>query len=92
MGSLSSRPQIPSQPQVVYMPTPVYVPAPSSPSTPTPTGSAPPAQTPEQVAAEGRKTSLLQRSRGRDGTVQTSFRGLLELAGNAAGRKTLLGE
>lgn len=89
MGSLSSRPEIPAQPQVVYMPTPVYAPSSSSPSAPAPSGSSP---TPEQAAAQGRTASLLQRSRSRFGTVQTSFRGLLELAGNAAGRKTLLGE
>jgi hypothetical protein len=97
MGSLSSRPQVPSQPQIVYIPAPVYVPSPSSPSsspsTPAPTGSSPSTPTPEENAESNRKASLLQRSRGRFGTVQTSFRGLLDLAGNALNnRKTLLGE
>jgi hypothetical protein len=44
--------------------------------------------TPEQA----RTQSLLQRNRGIFGTVQTSFRGLLDLANPASGRKTLLGE
>lgn len=86
MGSLSSRPKVPAQPQVVYVPSPVYAYTPPT-GTDAPTSS----ETPEQTAA-ARKASLLQRSRGRLGTIATSFRGLLDLAGSSSGRKTLLGE
>lgn len=87
MGILSSRPDVPAQPQqqVIY-----YAPAPQSVTqTPAPTT---PQATPEESAATARSNSLLQRSRGRFGTIQTSFRGLLDLANPAAARKTLLGE
>lgn len=45
----------------------------------------------ESVAAE-REENLLRRSRGRTGTIQTSFRGLLNQADQSGKRKTLLGE
>jgi hypothetical protein len=89
MGSLSSRPSVPSQPQVVYYtPAPSYAPPASNPSTPSniPSGEDP------ETPGEARTQSLLQRNRGIFGTVQTSFRGLLDLANNVTGRKTLLGE
>ena len=86
MGSLTSRPSVPApQPPVIVSPPP----APVQPVTPTSTddkGSS------EQSASEARQQSLLGRSRGRFGTVQTSFRGLLGLSDNSAQRKTLLGE
>lgn len=93
MGSLGSRPEIPAaQPQVIYY-TPV------SPTTTTPTtgdsgsGSGEGSLSGAQSSSDARTTNLLQRNRGIFGTVQTSFRGLLGLAGGAgSGRKTLLGE
>ncbi len=95
MGSLSSRPSVPAptQPQVVFIP--------SQPTTSTPTTAAPQSDAAEtgggdssvpQSASEAREQSLLRRSRGRFGTVQTSFRGLLGLSNTDTGRKTLLGE
>lgn len=81
MGSLSSRPKVPSQsPIVYYTPTPA-----SSGQTDTPSD-------PETDPSEARKNNLLQRGRGRFSTIQTSFRGLLSLADSSSGRKTLLGE
>lgn len=80
MGSLSSRPKVPSQPQTVY-----YMPPPS-PSTQIDTAD------PDAEVAEARKNNLLQRGRGRFSTIQTSFRGLLSLTDANAQRKTLLGE
>ena len=81
MGSLSSPPPSPTPPPPP--PPPVGVPAPA----PIESG----AEESGQSSAEARTESLLRRNRGRFGTVQTSFRGLLGLAGNN-GRKTLLGE
>lgn len=91
MGSLASRPKVPSnpQPQIVYVrqPAPSTKPAPSTP---------PPekkdAQDGDKAAAETREQSLLTRDRSRYGTVTTSFRGLLNLASNGGQKKTLLGE
>lgn len=89
MGSLTSRPSVPSQPQVVYVPQPVAAtPAPAEDTTASDTPSA------EEVASEARTQSLLDRERSRFGTVLTSFRGLLGLSDNndTSQRKTLLGE
>ena len=66
--------------QIVYMPVP-------SPVVPAVDHAAP-----EKTASEMRAGSLLARDRSRFGTIATSFRGLLDLAGNAGKRKTLLGE
>ena len=97
MGSLTSRPKVPQQtrsPQVIYVPSP-------QPHTPVTTGNTGGGSSTggsdntanaDEVRAEAREQNLLSRSRGRLGTVQTSFRGLLSLAGGNAGRKTLLGE
>lgn len=105
MGSLTSRPKVPSapQPKIVYVPAPqpVYTPPPSSvptlPSSQTGGVTAPvparPVPTPEEQQTEARTQSLLERDRGRFGTVMTSFRGLLGLAtGTNTKPKTLLGE
>jgi hypothetical protein len=84
MGSLSSRPKVPSAPQVVYVPQPT-----------TPTSSPDPVDTvtnSEAVSKEAREENLLRRSRGTAGTVLTGFRGLLETIGGNQSRKTLLGE
>jgi hypothetical protein len=91
MGSLASRPKVPSnpQPQIVYMQQPAYQPPPT-PKTPMNNGDA---QGDETSAAKAREESLLTRDRSRYGTVTTSFRGLLNLASNGGGqKKTLLGE
>ncbi len=92
MGSLSSRPSVPAQPQVVFIPSQPTV------STPTAASQVDTAETDggdssvPQSASEAREQSLLRRSRGRFGTVQTSFRGLLGLSNTDTARKTLLGE
>ncbi len=88
MGSLASRPKTPAvQPvQYVYMPT-----TPSYSSTSTTTTPAPATPSDDDVQASARNQSLLERRRGRLGTVLTSFRGLLN-DGVSGARKTLLGE
>ena len=94
MGSLGSRPSIPAAPtpaptsvQTVTTQAPVVTTT-ASQSTNTPSEAER-----EQAQSEARSNSLLNRSRGRFGTIRTGFRGLLDLApAQAAGRKTLLGE
>ncbi|MCC6598519.1 MAG: hypothetical protein IT559_07000 [Alphaproteobacteria bacterium] len=102
MGSLASRPSVPSypSPQIVYVPQPAPAAPPPQPASsgaaPSPgdqggngsSGTATPAPSPEK----SRQTSLLARDRGRFGTIQTGFRGLLETAFGNNQRKTLLGE
>lgn len=84
MGSISSRPRVPAQPQVIY-----YVPQQQQAAAPAESGE----PGPDEVAAEQRRKNLLSRGRGRFGTIRTSFRGLLSLAGGGDGQpKTLLGE
>lgn len=86
MGSISSRPPVPSQSQVVYVPaTPAPTPAPS-------TGSSGASNPPTPSQSENRSASLLQRDRSRFGTILTGFRGLLSQNTQAQQRKTLLGE
>ncbi len=85
MGSLTSKPKSLPVPQIYYPPAPTS--APATPVTPAPT--------PEEMAAEQRRKNLLGRDRGRFGTVQTGFRGLLDLVSfgqDKSKRKTLLGE
>lgn len=92
MGSLSSRPKVPSQPtpQVVYVPQSTTS---STATTATTTSTENTDQTDQHTSAQQRAASLLARDRGRLGTIQTSFRGLLDLVGqNKQQRKTLLGE
>lgn len=84
MGSLASRPSVPSvpsspQPQIAYVP-------------PAPPPSAPTAEPAASSPEKARQASLLARDRGRFGTIQTGFRGLLESAFGKGQRKTLLGE
>lgn len=85
MGSLTSGPKAPapSPQQVVYVPpasstTPAAVTSPDAPTA--------------EAAATARTQSLLSRSRGRLGTIATSFRGFLGEQDASAKRKTLLGE
>ncbi|MGB0719003.1 MAG: hypothetical protein ACPGRX_00930 [Bdellovibrionales bacterium] len=93
MGSLTSRPKVPTQ-------TVIYRTAPTTSVTTVSTSSAESTsntQNAENTTSEAeqaaRSQSLLQRERGRLGTVQTSFRGLLGLTDTAiAPRKTLLGQ
>ncbi len=91
MGSLASRPKVPdvAPVQYVYVPTSTYTaPAATSDSS---SGTTTPAPTEEEVKATARTNNLLDRRRGRLGTVLTSFRGLLnDTVGGA--RRTLLGE
>lgn len=87
MGSLISRPKSPAV-QTVYVPQSAPVVTEAAVEA-TATEAAP---DPAQEAAAARKKSLLARERGRFGTVQTGFRGLLALTQNNQQRKTLLGE
>lgn len=93
MGSLTSRPKTPATipQQVVYVPQQTSTPAPSN------TSQAQTQQETQELSAEeqnaeSRTQNLLTRERGRYGTVNTSFRGLLSLAGTGGQGKTLLGE
>ena len=87
MGSLASRPKTPAvQPvQYVYMPASSYS---SSSAAATPASAAP---SDDNVQTGARNQNLLERRRGRLGTVLTGFRGLLNDTMGGA-RKTLLGE
>ncbi len=101
MGSLASRPVVPAaQPQVVFVPGPAVTTTQttsgsgSGGGTNTSTGGTGGGVTSsgDPTASEQRTGSLLQRGRGRFGTIQTSFRGLLSAATAGGQRKTLLGE
>ncbi len=89
MGSLASRPKTPDVTPVQY----VYVPAASSytATAPATTAAPPPAATDDDAQASARQQNLLERRRGRLGTVLTSFRGLLNDTVSGS-RKALLGE
>lgn len=91
MGSLASRPKVPDiQPvQYIYVPpaTSSYTPPASAVNNPVDA----PTPTEAEVQASARSANLLERRRGRLGTVLTSFRGLLNDTVSGA-RKTLLGE
>lgn len=83
MGSVNSKSKAPpSQPvqTIVYR-------------TPEPAIPIEPVKTDQEVLAEARTQSLLRRSRGRFGTILTSFRGVLSAKENDnKSSKTLLGE
>ena len=87
MGSMTSRPKLPPVQQPMFISVPTSMPAPATPM--------PPAAQEYGAAndnpAKQRAASLLNRDRGRLGTIMTGFRGLLS-SGNGIGRKTLLGE
>ena len=78
MGGLTSKPTTVTR--TVYQPT-----------TTTQTESAEPEKSAAELASDSREKSLLRRDRGRSGTVQTSFRGLVN-DDASAGSKTLLGQ
>lgn len=84
MGSISSRPAVPST-------TIVHQTAPTS-TTDSGSSATEPEQSTAELASDNRESSLLKRDRGRGGTVQTSFRGLVEEINGGTSRKTLLGE
>lgn len=95
MGSLTSRPSVPSpQPQIVYVPQPVAQPTPAPSRASEDPGDSLSSREPvaEETASEVRQQSLLGRERSRFGTIQTSFRGLLSQSDATPQRKTLLGE
>lgn len=86
MGKIIS---IPKAPKAPAPPPPVVVKAPE----PEPTPVAAPEPTAEELADAERVKAIASRRRGRLGTVGTSLRGVLsDTIGDAAGRKTLLGE
>ena len=93
MGSLTSGPSIPTpQPKIVYVPQTVSSTTSTSTSSDTSSNTDTSSTDGATTASDISEKSLLSRDRSRFGTVQTSFRGLLGLADNAAQRKTLLGE
>lgn len=84
MGSIIKKPKAPA---VQYI----------APRAPAPIVAEPtePQQTDAEISASARTQGLLRRSRGRLGTIATSFRGFLSSAdnsNNSTQRKTLLGE
>lgn len=86
MGSITKRPKTPTV-TYVKQTVPTSVVASTSETTAAPT------QTETEISTESRTDSLLRRSRGRFGTIATSFRGLLSSADNNENQpKTLLGE
>ena len=95
MGGLTSSPNIPKpQPQVIYVRQPNAAPTPS-PSANTSADNTSNDGGSESEASNGsvvRRQSLIERERGRFGTVTTGFRGLLNAVSSDAQRKTLLGE
>ena len=95
MGSLSSRPDVPSPVQTIAVPVVSQSTSTTSADTGADSGRGVDTDIADaQSASEVRTQNLLQRNRGRFGTIRTGFRGLLELAGggSSGSRKTLLGE
>lgn len=89
MGSLTSRPKVPTAPApVIIQPAPAPAPTPVAAPAPAPE----PEQTAEEAAAEKRTENLLRRNRGRAGTIRTSLLGLQNTAASSGERKTLLGQ
>ena len=91
MGSLFSGSKAPpQQQQIITAPPPVQpvitTPEPINEETGLET------KTEEQSASEQRTQNLLRRHRGRLGTIQTGFRGLLSQTVTDKQRKTLLGD
>ncbi|MFN3826923.1 MAG: hypothetical protein ACK4NR_04785 [Micavibrio sp.] len=92
MGGLVSKPKAPAPSPVQY----VYLPSSTATTTASADSTAEPATTvidngDESIKTQARQANLLDRRRGRLGTVLTSFRGLLNDAVGSP-RKTLLGE
>lgn len=92
MGGLVSKPKAPAPSPVQY----VYLPSLTATTTASADSTVEPAtivtdNDDESIKAQARQANLLDRRRGRLGTVLTSFRGLLNDAVGSP-RKTLLGE
>ena len=85
MGSIIKKPKAPAVRQIAPR---IIAPAPVADVV------AEPKKTDAEISADSRRQGLLRRSRGRLGTIATSFRGLLNSAdsNNSNQRKTLLGE
>jgi hypothetical protein len=83
MGSINSRPKAP--PVQTYNPVVYQASEPSNTK---------PEKSEEEIVGEARTESLLRRSRGRFGTILTSFKGFLSESDSrdSSPRKTLLGE
>ena len=93
MGSLSSRPKVPSTPSAVYVPTAATTATASTNTASTTTNTATETASPSKTgSAEAREQSLLTRGRGLYGTVKTSFLGLLGAGDPDQKKKTLLGQ
>jgi hypothetical protein len=84
MGSIIKKPKAPVIKRVA--------PRAQTPVTPTVVEPTETKKTDEEISADARTQSLLRRSRGRFGTIATSFRGFLNSSDNNTQRKTLLGE
>ena len=80
MGRLFSPPKIPQ--------TPIRTPAPAPVTPPEPENTEPDTPTPEEMRAQ----KIVDRNRGRRGTIKTSFRGVLSENDLQPQRKSLLGE
>ncbi len=89
MGSLASRPSVPSVQPVIIQQAPLPTTTVTTSDTPNEENIA---IADAENASEARRTSLLGRDRSRFGTILTGFRGLLGTADNAPRRNTLLGE
>ena len=91
MGKILSGPKAPPVQTIINNPAPATSVSTSTASTTTDTSTE---NEDSQISTELRTESLLRRSRGRLGTVTSSFRGFLDSVGNTAetARKTLLGE
>ncbi len=92
MGSLTSRPKAAPAPTVVYVPAPTTTTRSTVPASVTQPIATPDTPSTEQESQKQREDNLLRRDRGRHGTVQTGFRGILNAVNSAAQKKTLLGQ
>lgn len=93
MGSLISKPKAPKP---IIITSPVSVPVASSPpaeeGVPLETEESGKQQDADEGAVATKSENLLKRSRGRLGTILTSFRGVLSDGAQGAAQKSLLGE
>lgn len=95
MGKLSAPPrpvayQAPAT-QIIYIPT-VQTPSAAETKAAQEQAEKDQAAKAEEAVAQERQNNLLRRDRGRTGTIQTSFRGLLEESTPQGQQKTLLGD
>lgn len=87
MGSITKKPKAPT---IQYITSPIVAPVIADASS----ESTEAQKTDVEISAEARRKSLLRRSRGRFGTITTSFRGFLNntRTDGESQQKTLLGE